>query len=143
MALTLHSLRPGKGSKQRKQRVGRGLARKGTTSGRGMKGQRARSGGKSGLKLKGLRQTLLRVPKVRGFKSGKPEAVAVNLKQLEGLKGDVVSPKTLQASGIIDAGTKLVKILAVGEVTTAYKVHGCKISAAAKAKIEAAGGSVA
>ena len=68
MSLALHTIKPFSGSKKKVKRVGRGLGSRGTYSGRGQKGQKARSGGKKGLKLMGIRRLLLSTPKIRpGF----------------------------------------------------------------------------
>ena len=141
MAMTLNNISGKKGAKRKKVRVGRGLAKKGTTAGRGTKGQRSRSGGKSGLALKGLRQTLLRVPKKRGFKSGAIQPTALNLSDLKDLTLKVVTPKALKEAGLIKATRGGVKILANGD-GVALKFKGCKVSKAAQAKIEKAGGSI-
>ncbi len=142
MAMTLHTISPAKGSRKGKKRVGRGLSSKGTTAGRGTKGQRARSGGKGGLKMKGLRQTLLRVPKSRGFKSQALQPSVVQLDQLNDVDLKIVSPKTLKAAGLVEVTRAGVKILSRGDIKKAVQVKGCKVSAAAKAKIEKAGGTV-
>ena len=68
MSIGLHNLSPKAGSKKSKKRVGRGLASKGTTAGRGQKGQKARSG-TGGFKRLGMRKLLLSTPKLRGFGS--------------------------------------------------------------------------
>jgi len=143
MPLTLHTLHPSKGSKKSKKRLGRGLASKGSYSGRGVKGQRARSG-VSGLKLRGLRQNMLATPKVRGFKSPAPRLVVVNLSDLNTAFGDgaKVSPKLLLKKGLVQDISTGVKILAKGDLTVKLTVTDCKVSASAKVKIEAAGGTV-
>lgn len=143
MAMQLHTIKANKGSRKGKKRVGRGLASKGTTAGRGSKGQRARSGGKSGLKMKGLRQTLLRVPKTRGFKSQALSPAVVQLDELNDVELKIVSPKTLKAAGLVKVTRAGVKILSRGDIKKAVQVKGCKVSKAAKEKIEKAGGSVA
>ena len=120
--MTLHTIKPSPGSRKRKLRVGRGLARRGAMSGRGTKGQRARSGGKSGLKVKGLRQTLLRIPKSRGFKSPVVKAATVSLR---------------------DVNDVSLKILGTGALTKALTVKGCQVTQSAKKQIEAAGGTIA
>ena len=107
-----------------------------------MKGQRSRAGGKGGLKLKGMKQTLLRVPKVKGFKSHRPKPVVINLKDLAGLKDTLVTPSKLVKAGIVDNVKNGVKILSEGDVKTSFVVRGIKVSEAAKAKIEAAGGKI-
>ena len=143
MTISLSTLHPAAGSRRRRLRVGRGLARKGTTAGRGTKGQRARTGGSNGLALFGLRQTLRRVPKLRGFKSQQEKLVAVRVGRLEALKGELATPKTLAAAGIIDGEKSAIKLIAGGSLTHALHVSGVVASAGAKAQIEAAGGSIA
>jgi len=142
MALKLHNISADSGSRQRKQRVGRGHARKGKTSGRGSKGQRSRSGGKGGLKLRGMKMTLLRVPKLRGFKSLARKAEVVNVELLDSVKGALVTPSILKAAGLINDVRNGVKILSRGEVKNSVVVKDCKVSKAAQEKIEAAGGKV-
>ncbi len=90
----------------------------------------------------GLRQTLLRIPKTRGFKSLTPKATVVNVCDLDKVKGAAVTPKSLKAAGLVHDLRKGVKILSRGEVTNSVVVTGCKVSEGAKAKIVAAGGKV-
>lgn len=104
MAINLNTIKPAKGSRQKSKRVGRGNAtQKGTTAGRGMKGQRARSGGKKGLALRGFKQSLQKVPKIRGFNSIKAKRQTVTLSVLDRVckDGDVVTPKFLKKLGVI------------------------------------------
>lgn len=144
MSLSLHSLQPKKGSRKSKKRVGRGLGSTGRYSGRGIKGQRSRSGGKSGLKLKGLRKIMLSIPKKRGFKSGrlKPEVVNVADISKNFADGAKISPKTLLKKGLITHGDQGVKILGDGAIAIKVTVADCAVSGAAKTKIEEAGGTV-
>jgi large subunit ribosomal protein L15 len=144
MALTLHNLKPKKGSKKTKKRVGRGNAGSGTYSGRGLKGQRSRSGGRSGLKLKGLRTMMLSQPKKRGFKSGRTPAAIVNLSDLNKVfaNGAKVNPKAIQKKGLVEDISAGVKILAKGDIGVKLTIEDCKISEAAKQKIEKAGGKI-
>ncbi len=144
MSLTLHNIQPKKGSKKTKKRIGRGLASKGRYSGRGLKGQRARSGGKSGLKLRGLRQVMLATPKKRGFKSQKPKPEAVNLATIaKYFANDAkITPKILISRGLVDKSPAGVKILGRGNITIKLTVSDCYLSAEAKKKIKAAGGTV-
>lgn len=143
MTLSLHTLRPQRGSTKSKKRVGRGLGSTGTYSGRGVKGQSARSG-VSGLKLQGLRQVMLSTPKSRGFKSGYEKAQVVNLDDLSKTckAGVKVTPKMLEAAGLISSATSPVKVLGDGGITFAIILSGCGVSASAKQKIEAAGGTI-
>ena len=79
MSLSLHTIKPSKGAAKKRKRVGRGNASgHGTYSTRGLKGQKSRSG-VSGLKRLGLKMTLSRIPKKRGFKSPKAKNQVVNL----------------------------------------------------------------
>lgn len=143
MPLTLHTLRPQKGSQKSKKRVGRGLGSTGTYSGRGVKGQSARSG-VSGLKLQGLRHMMLSMPKRRGFTSGYERAQAVNVDDLSKTfkTGMKVTPKLLEKVGLVGSATSPVKVLGDGAITIAITLSGCRVSASAKQKIEAAGGSI-
>lgn len=129
--------------------VGRG-GKRGKTSGRGGKGQTARSGHKI---YPQIRDVIKRIPKLRGrgkssFKSIQEPAVPVNLEALERAfeSGAAVNPETLLASGIVSrksGRTPRIKILGTGAVTKKLSVSGVDISATAKAAIEKAGGSVA
>ncbi|OGL71742.1 50S ribosomal protein L15 [Candidatus Uhrbacteria bacterium RIFCSPLOWO2_01_FULL_53_9] len=141
--MTLHTIKPSPGSRKRKLRVGRGLARRGAMSGRGTKGQRARSGGKSGLKVKGLRQTLLRIPKSRGFKSPVVKAATVSLRDVNDVSLKVISPSSLKKIGLVKETRYGVKILGTGALTKALTVKGCQVTQSAKKQIEAAGGTIA
>ncbi len=143
MTLSLHTLRPQKGSTKSKKRVGRGLGSTGTYSGRGVKGQSARSG-VSGLKLQGLRHMMLSMPKSRGFKSGYEKAQAVNVDDLSKTfkTGTKVTPKMLEKVGLIGSASVPVKILGDGAIAIAIILSGCRVSGTAKQKIEAAGGTI-
>jgi len=141
--LTLHNLKSIKGSREKTKRVGRG-GKRGTYSGRGMKGQRSRSGGKKGLKLKGLKKMIKSIPKKRGFKSMHPKPEVVNIKQLNVKfeNNSEITPKILVEKKIISKVKYGVKILGSGELKKVLIVKGCIISKSAKEKIEKAGGKV-
>lgn len=144
MMLSLHTIKPAKGAKLKVKRVGRGNSSgKGTTAGRGTKGQGARSGGRNRRKLRGLRQMLLATPKLRGFKSSAKKPTIVSLTQLDATfeDGATVTLKELSRKGILTT-TGGVKVLANGTLTKRLVITGCAVSAAAKAKIESAGGEV-
>ncbi|MEK7183436.1 MAG: 50S ribosomal protein L15 [Patescibacteria group bacterium] len=143
MAITLHSMRPAKGATKDKKRVGRGLGSKGTTAGRGQKGQSSRSG-VGGLKRLGMRATLLATPKVRGFKSleGKMQIVNVGDFSKRFIAGEVVTPRTLAKKGMVKDGGAKVKVLSEGDLTVAVTVKNCQVSAGASDKIVKAGGKV-
>ncbi|MBM5790042.1 50S ribosomal protein L15 [Candidatus Parcubacteria bacterium] len=144
MPLSLHNLKPQSGSRRGKKRVGRGLGSTGSYSGRGVKGQRARSGGRSGLKLKGLRPLMLSTPKQRGFQSLKPRAAVVNVGDLAKAfaSGAKVNPKAILKKGLVSDVTGGVKILGKGEIGIALMLEGCLVSASAKVKMEKAGGVI-
>lgn len=145
MSITLHALRPASGAHRPKKRIGRGLGSKGTTAGRGQKGQSSRSG-VGGLQRLGMRHVMLATPKLRGFRSLAPKLPTVTLAAIAKMyrAGEVVSPRTLGRKGLIlDTGAKAAKILCVGEIAVAVNVKHCRVSAAAAEKIIAAGGSVA
>jgi large subunit ribosomal protein L15 len=143
MAIQLSGLSPKKGSQTGKKRLGRGLASRGTTSGRGQKGQKSRAGS-SGMQRLGMRKLMFATPKLRGFKSNRPVAEIVNLETLEKRfeAGDVITPKTLKKLGVISTKRHGAKILGEGEVTKAFTVKGCAVSKSAAEKILAAGGEV-
>jgi len=144
MALTLHTIKPFSGSKKKVKRVGRGLGSTGTYSGRGQKGQRARSGGRGGLKLLGMRRIIMSTPKLRGFKSPYPKMVAVNLKDLEKKfnEGERVTPKTLLEKGLVGKMRVSVKILGNGEIKKKLTIENCSVSGSAREKIEKSGGKI-
>ena len=145
MALGLHNLKPKAGSRRKRKRVGRGNASgHGTYSGRGMKGQRSRSGGKSGLKLKGFKQRIQQTPKLRGFKSRNIPFEVVNLRDLD-LKfseGDVVTPRAMLRAGLIKDIKRGVKVLGDGKLLKKMTVRAEHFSKSGKDGIIEAGGSV-
>lgn len=136
-------MRSAKGAKKDKKRVGRGLGSKGTTAGRGQKGQSSRSG-VGGLKRLGMRHTLLATPKVRGFHSlvGKMQIVNIGDLNTRYIAGEVVSPRTLAKKGLVKDGGAKVKVLSKGELTVAVTIKNCLVSAVATEKIVAVGGKV-
>ncbi|MDO8490285.1 MAG: 50S ribosomal protein L15 [bacterium] len=147
--MQLHTLKPFAGSKKNAKRVGRGHGSgHGTTATRGTKGQRARSGGSKGLKLKGMKQMLLRIPKVRGFKSIHEKALVVNLEPLQKMfdEGETVTVAILAQKKLIklNNGAKkhFVKILGNGALTKKLHFEGLSVSDSAKEKIEKAGGTI-
>ncbi|MCZ8205138.1 50S ribosomal protein L15 [Gemmatimonas sp.] len=144
----LHNLKPAPGSHRSRRRVGRGPGSGlGKTSGKGHKGSMARSGhgGPGGGKPHfegGQMPITRRIPK-RGFTNPfREEAQLVRLTDLARVAGDEVTTETLVAAGLMREGQGPAKLLANGEVSRAVTVKGVKVSASAKAKIEAAGGRV-
>jgi large subunit ribosomal protein L15 len=144
----LHNLKPAPGSHRSRRRLGRGPGSGlGKTSGKGHKGSMARSGhgGPGGGKPHfegGQMPITRRIPK-RGFTNPfREEAQLVRLSDLAQVAGDEVTVETLVAAGLVRVGQGPAKLLANGEVSRAVTVKGVKVSASAKAKIEAAGGRV-
>ncbi|GAB1342199.1 50S ribosomal protein L15 [Gemmatimonas sp.] len=144
----LHNLQPAPGSHRSRRRVGRGPGSGlGKTSGKGHKGSMARSGhgGPGGGKPHfegGQMPITRRIPK-RGFTNPfREEAQLVRLNDLDRVAGEEVTTATLIAAGLVREGQGPAKLLANGEVSRAVTVKGVKVSASAKAKIEAAGGRV-
>jgi large subunit ribosomal protein L15 len=137
----IHDLKPPAGSTRGRRRVGRGIAGKGgKTAGRGTKGQGARGNVKPGFEGGQLPLTQ-RVPKLKGFTNPfRVSYTVVNLDDLEGFPGDVVSPETLRNAGLVHKHG-LVKVLGRGELTRKLTVSAHGFSAAAARAIEAAGGS--
>lgn len=145
--MELKDLRPAEGSTKNRKRVGRGPASgTGKTAGRGMNGQKSRAGGGKGAGFEGGQTPLARrLPKLPGFRNfNRVEYLPVNVSRLDAKfeAGDVVDVESLKAKGIIKHADALVKVLGDGEITKALTVRVDKVSASAKAKIEAAGGKV-
>lgn len=145
MVLAMHTLKPAKGSKHKSKRLGRGNASgKGTYSTKGMKGQRARSGGRKGLKRLGMRRILLATPKHRGFKSRQPRACAIKLGDLENkiAVGETITRDRLVKLGFLHRYETRVKLLGFGKFTKKITVKGLPVSKKAREMIEAAGGGI-
>ena len=145
--MQLNNLRPAQGSKKSRKRIGRGNSSGfGTTAGRGTKGQLSRAGGGKGSGFEGGQQPLaMRLPKLPGFTNhSRIEYTAVNVSRLDGLfnDGDVVNGDTLVEKGVIKHNYIPVKVLGDGELAKKLTVNVDKVSATAKAKVEAAGGKV-
>lgn len=145
--MKLHELRPNPGAKHPRKRVGRGIAAgQGKTAGRGTKGQNARSGGGVRPYFEGGTLPLYRrLPYKRGFKPlHRVEYNEVNLDQLaERFEANAeVTPETLSAVGLVSEPQHPVVLLGRGEIHIPLKVKVHRISKSARAKIEAAGGSV-
>ena len=137
-------LSPAPGSKKQRKRVGRGDGSgHGTYSGRGCKGQKSRAGYKMRPGFEGGQLPLIkRLPQKRGFVNiFRTEYSTVNIDKLSIFKsGSEVTPEKLVAAGIVKSLRHPIKILAEGDISHPLVVKANKFSAAAKAKIEAAGG---
>jgi large subunit ribosomal protein L15 len=143
--MRLHELKNVPGAVHRKKRVGCGEGGgHGKTSGRGGKGQSARSGSSIRPGFEGGQMPLYRKLPHRGFNNyeHRTEIAILNVGDLASLDQAVteVSADSLSAAGLIRRGEKIVKILGDGEITRALKVTAAKFSESAKAKIEKAGG---
>ncbi|MGH7631691.1 MAG: 50S ribosomal protein L15 [Gemmatimonadales bacterium] len=142
--MTLSSLRPAPGSNPGRKRVGRGPGSGlGKTAGKGHKGHKARTGGSTNPGFEGGQMPMYRRLPKRGFTNPfKVSTQPVNLRQLTRLGGHDVSPETLYAAGLIGKPGAPVKLLGTGEADRPYAVRGVTLSASARAKIEAAGGTI-
>jgi large subunit ribosomal protein L15 len=148
--MQLHELKPSSPKKTAK-RVGRG-GKRGKTSGRGHKGQKARAGNSTRPEM---REHIKKIPKLRGHgvnraqtvNAEKVRPVVVNIAALEaGFEaGAIVNRKTMVAAGVLETVRRKapqVKILGNGDLTKKLVIEDCQVSASAKTKIEAAGGTV-
>jgi len=149
----LHTLKPAKGSRKPRKRVGRGEGSgTGKTAGRGQKGAGSRSGAKRKVGFEGGQNPIhMRMRKLRGptkktsmpFEKFRTRTQPVNLRDLEARfdKGAEVTPDALRERGLATRKDVPVKILAKGELSKALTVHAHGFSAAARERIEAAGGT--
>lgn len=141
--MKLHELKPAEGSRKERNRVGRGTSSgNGKTSGRGHKGQNARSGGGVRPGFEGGQMPLFqRLPK-RGFTNiNRKEYAIVNLDVLNRFEdGTEITPELLIESGVVKNVKSGIKVLGSGSVENKYTVKAHKFSASAKAAIEEAGG---
>ena len=142
--MRLNDIKSAKGARKPAKRLGRGhAAGQGKTSGRGVKGQHARSGGYHKVGFEGGQMPLQRrLPKI-GFASRKARfAEEVRLGELAKVAGDTVDLLALKEAGVVSQIARQVKIIASGKIERAVNVKGIGVTPGAKAAIEAAGGSV-
>ena len=141
-----HDLRPPKGARKARKRVGRGDGSgHGSYSGRGLKGQNSRSGGGVRPGFEGGQQPLItRLDKLPGFTNiFRREYSVINVDGLAAFPANSeVTPQTLVESGVVRDARKPVKILGRGEIERPLVVEAHRFSGSARRKIEAAGGSV-
>jgi large subunit ribosomal protein L15 len=142
--MQIHELKP-KHKNKTKKRIGRG-GKKGTTSGKGTKGQASRAGRKM---VPIIRELIKKYPKLRGYRSFRidNDFAIVNLEILETKTkdGETINPENLLAKGLINrvkGKTPKVKILGTGKLTKKLVVENCKTSKTAKEAIEKAGGTI-
>ncbi len=142
--MELNTISPADGSKKARRRVGRGIGSGlGKTAGRGHKGQKSRSGGYHKVGFEGGQMPLQRRLPKRGFKSQSLKYNAeITLTNLEVLGAAEVDVLALKQAGLVGQIAKVVKVINTGALTKAVKLTGIGATAAAKAAIEAAGGSV-
>lgn len=141
--MKLHELSPAPGSRKERKRVGRGPSSgTGKTSGRGHKGQNARSGGGVRPGFEGGQNPLYRRLPKRGFVNPtRKEFAIVNIEDLNSFAaGTEVTPELLMTNGVVKNAKSGIKILGNGEVTVQLTVKANKFSQSAVEKIEAAGG---
>lgn len=147
MSLRLHNLKPNEGAKHRRKRVGCGESSgHGKTSGRGHKGQKARSGGAIRPGFEGGQMPLHRRLPKKGFSNDqfRDKIVTVNLSDLEERfeNGATVNEASLRQAGLIRGSFDAIKVLGAGGISLKLTVEVDKISATAKEKLEKAGGTV-
>ena len=147
--MKLHELVPNQGSKRSRKRVGRGIsAGQGKTAGRGTKGQGARSGeGGRVYRQGGNLPFYRRLPFIRGEGFTPPNRIEFNEVNLDQLAGAFkpnaeVTPESLAEAHLLRHESNPIKVLGRGDLKVALKVRVHRVSAAAKAKIEGAGGAV-
>lgn len=139
--LSLSNLKPFQKKKKRK-RVGRGdSSGHGSYSGRGQKGQKARSGGKKGIKIKTLREVWKKIPKRGGFKRKKEKLTIINLEKIEKkfLENEEVNPETLFDKGLIKDKKEKFKILGKN-LNKKLKISAYAFSKSAEEAIKKVGG---
>ena len=142
--MNLNTLSPDPGSRHSKKRLGRGIGSGlGKTSGKGHKGQKARAGGYHKINFEGGQMPIQRrLPKM-GFKSRVAKTIdEVNLSELASLSVDIIDLDALKAAGLVNKSIKEVKIILSGELTTAIKLKGLRLTKGARKIIEELGGSI-
>lgn len=142
--MRLNTIKPAEGAKQARKRVGRGIGSgTGKTAGRGVKGQKSRSGGKVRIGFEGGQMPLQkRLPK-RGFRSKMSANMAeIRLHELNLVEGETVDLASLRKAGLLNASHLRAKVVLSGELNKAVTLQGVGATAGAKAAIEAAGGKV-
>jgi len=142
--MRLNTLSPAEGSKHAPRRVGRGIGSGlGKTAGRGVKGQKSRSGGGVRRGFEGGQMPLYRrLPKF-GFTSRKAAITAeVRLSELAKVDGEVIDLNTLKAANVVGTQIEFAKVMLSGEINRAVTLRGLRVSKGARAAIEAAGGKI-
>ncbi len=142
--MELNDIKPAAGAKHAKRRVGRGIGSGlGKTAGRGHKGQKSRAGGYHKVGFEGGQMPMHRRLPKRGFKSQLLKYNAeITLGALDAMGLSEVNLVVLKQAGAVGELAKVVKVINTGAITKAVKLSGIGATAAAKAAIEAAGGSL-
>lgn len=142
--MNLNTLSPDPGSRPEKVRLGRGIGSGlGKTSGKGHKGQKARAGGFHKINFEGGQMPIQRrLPKM-GFKSRIARSIdQICLSELAKVKADIIDIQALRDAGLINNSIKDVKIILSGELSTAVKIKGIRVTKGARTAIEGLGGSI-
>ncbi len=142
--MRLNTIKPAEGAKHARKRVGRGIGSgTGKTAGRGVKGQKSRSGGKVQIGFEGGQMPIQRRLPKRGFRSAMAKNMAeIRLHELNLVDGETVDLAALRKAGLMNAGQLRAKVVLSGELTKAVTLQGVGATKGAKAAIEAAGGKV-
>jgi large subunit ribosomal protein L15 len=144
MQMRLNTIKPPRGAKRPRLRVGRGAsAGQGKTCGRGVKGQRARKGGYHKVGFEGGQMPLQRRLPKTGFRSAiKASRAEIRLSELETLLAEVIDLQALIEAGVVPAQTERAKVIRSGEIKKAVRLKGVGATKGARAAIEAAGGKI-
>ncbi len=142
--MRLNTLKPAHGAKRAPKRVGRGIGSGlGRTGGRGDKGQRSRSGGKTRPGFEGGQMPLQRRLPKGGFKSRKADFTAeIRLHELAKVESEVVDLDALKEAGVVGRNIRRAKVMLSGKMEKAVTLRGIGVTKGARAAIEAAGGKV-
>ena len=142
--MRLNTIKPPRGAKRRRLRVGRGAsAGQGKTCGRGVKGQRARKGGYHKVGFEGGQMPLQRRLPKTGFRSAiKATRAEIRLSELQSLLAEVIDLQALIEAGVVPAQTERAKVIRSGEINKAVRLKGVAATKGARAAIEAAGGKI-
>jgi large subunit ribosomal protein L15 len=142
--MKLNTLKPNAGSRSKKFRKGKGHASGlGKTSGRGHKGQKARSGGFHKVGFEGGQMPLQRRLPKRGFPSlNKKETSELRLDQLEKVKADIIDLDALKNENLVPRYIQKIKVIATGELNKAVTIQGLSLSENAKKAVINSGGKI-
>ena len=141
--MKLNEIKPARGSKHAKKRVGRGIGCHGKTAGRGHKGQKSRAGGYHKVGFEGGQMPLQRRLPKRGFVSAQRDDTAeVRLSDLQKIAADVIDLAALKSAGVVHHLALRAKVILAGEIKRKVALKGVLVSKGARAAIEAAGGNV-